>query len=55
MGETVAYFRERLGGKPFTWGGGNLKDAGTLRKNYIAALRAADGHDIAPLLRFVRS
>ena len=46
---------ERLGGKPFTWGGGSLKDVGTLRKKYVAALQAADGHDIAPLLGFVRS
>jgi Fic-DOC domain mobile mystery protein B len=46
---------ERLGGKSFTWGGGSLKDVGTLRKTYVAALQAADGHDIGPLLRFVRS
>ena len=26
-----------------------------LRKSYIAALKAADKHDIEPLLRFVRS
>jgi len=46
---------ERLGGKAFTWGGGSLKDRGTLRNKYIGALQAADGHDIAPLLAFVRS
>ena len=45
----------RLGGSTFSWGGGQLADTGTLRSNYIAALRSADGHDIAPLLRFART
>ena len=46
---------ERLGEKPFSWGSGNLKDAGTLREQYVAALRAADGHDFGPLVKFARS
>ena len=46
---------ERLGGKPFGWGGGALVGIGELRSRYIAALRAADGHDIKPLLAFARS
>ncbi len=46
---------ERLGGEPFSWGGGTLHDVGALRTAYIAALRAADGHDINPLLEFARS
>ncbi len=46
---------ERLGGKPFGWGCGNLTGAGELRANYVTALRAADGHDIGPLLAFARS
>ena len=46
---------ERLGGKPFSWGSGSLADVGTLRAQYIAALKAADGHDIGPLMAFVRS
>lgn len=46
---------EQLGGKRFTWGQGSLRDAGDLRKRYIASLRAADGHDIGPLLTFARS
>jgi Fic-DOC domain mobile mystery protein B len=46
---------ERLGGGPFSWGGGRLTDIGELRARYIAALRAADNHDIAPLLEFARS
>ena len=45
----------RLGGVPFTWGGGTLRDIGTLRAEYITALRAADNHDLAPLLAFARS
>ncbi|MGX5799647.1 mobile mystery protein B [Bradyrhizobium sp. Arg314] len=44
-----------LGGEPFSWGGGTLRDIGTLRAEYIAALRAADNHDFAPLLAFARS
>lgn len=39
----------------FTWGSGNLVNAGDCRKQYIDALRAADRYDYEPLLRFVRS
>ncbi|MGD9668817.1 MAG: mobile mystery protein B [Hyphomicrobiaceae bacterium] len=46
---------ERLGGQPFTWGGGSLHDIGELRRQYIDALRAADNHDIEPLVEFARS
>lgn len=46
---------ERLGGEAFSWGGGSPVDPGELRAQYIAALRAADGHDIGPLLAFARS
>ncbi len=47
---------ERLGGKPFSWGSsGNLANAGDLRAHYVAALKAADNHDIGPLLAFARS
>jgi len=46
---------ERLGGTPFSWGGRSLTDTGDLRRRYIAALRAADNHDIGPLLTFARS
>lgn len=45
----------QLGGAPFSWGGGTLRDIGTLRAEYIAALRAADQHDFTPLLAFARS
>ena len=46
---------ERLGGQSFTWGGGAIGDMGELRARYIAALRAADEHDINPLINFARS
>lgn len=46
---------ERLGGSPFSWGGGSLANVGELRARYVAALRAADNHDIAPLIEFARS
>lgn len=39
----------------FTWGSGNLVDAGECRQRYISALRAADRYDYGPLLAFVRS
>jgi hypothetical protein len=46
---------ERLSSPPLTWGGGSLADVGEMRAKYIAALRAADNHDIGPLLEFARS
>ena len=46
---------EKLGGRPFSWGGGRLADVGELRARYVAALQAADNHDIGPLLAFARS
>ena len=44
-----------MGQERFCWGGMNLVDIGETRKRYIAALQDADGHDIGPLLEFVRS
>ena len=44
-----------IGQERFSWGGMNLVDIGETRKRYIAALQDADGHDIGPLLEFVRS
>ncbi|QCI63946.1 mobile mystery protein B [Phreatobacter stygius] len=46
---------QRLGGEPFSWGGGGLADVGELRARYVAALQAADNHDIGPLLAFARA
>ncbi len=44
----------RLGGERFSWGRESLRDPGIARQQYIAALRAADNHDLAPLLAFAR-
>lgn len=46
---------EALGGEPFSWGGGTLADTRELRTRYIAVLKAADDHNIEPLLTFARS
>ena len=43
-----------LGRERFSWGSGNLVDANTTRAQYVAALRAADGHDYDLLKKFVR-
>lgn len=46
----------RKQGRPiFTWGGADIVRAGDFRRSYINALRAADKHDIRPLLVFARS
>jgi Fic-DOC domain mobile mystery protein B len=46
----------RLGGRRFSWGGAtNLQKASDVRGRYIAALKAADGYDLGPLLAFARS
>jgi Fic-DOC domain mobile mystery protein B len=46
---------ESMGHERFSWGGKNPVDVGETRERYIAALQAADEHDIGPLLEFVRS
>jgi Fic-DOC domain mobile mystery protein B len=48
-------FLVSLGSTPFSWGRVNLVNVGETRSEYIAALRAADNHDIRPLLEFVRT
>lgn len=45
----------RLERPAFTWGRENLISAGETRAQYVEALRAADAHDIGPLLKFARS
>jgi Fic-DOC domain mobile mystery protein B len=45
----------RLGRPRFTWGSANLAEPHEVRARYVAALRAADKHDIGPLLEFARS
>jgi len=39
----------------FTWGNADLSQAGSARQRYISALHAADEHNYAPLLEFVRT
>ncbi len=39
----------------FSWGRASLRAAGAARARYIEALRAADEHDIGPLLEFARA
>lgn len=46
---------QRLGRPRFSWGSGNLVDAGECRRRYIDALRAADRYDYQPLMDFVRT
>ena len=43
------------GGGRLTWGSANLQQAGDVRKRYIESLKAADDHDMGPLLAFARS
>jgi Fic-DOC domain mobile mystery protein B len=45
----------QLGRPQFSWGSRNLNDANVTRAAYIAALRAADAHDLGPLILFARS
>ena len=45
----------QLDGQRFSWGGADLQKAGTARAVYIAALQAADNHDLGPLVTFARS
>lgn len=46
---------KNLGQPYFSWGRTTLVAAGTTRQQYIEALRAADRHNIEPLLEFARS
>ena len=40
---------------PFTWGRIDLVDPSATRATYVHALKAADHHDLGPLLAFVRT
>ena len=44
----------QLGGERFPWGQATLL-RGETRSRYIAALKAADNHDLTPLITFARS
>jgi Fic-DOC domain mobile mystery protein B len=48
-------FSVQLGGPRFSWGRINLQTAGDVRRAYVDALRAADEHDLDPLIAFARS
>jgi Fic-DOC domain mobile mystery protein B len=52
---TDILLEEVLKKEAFTWGNGNLTDASKTRKQYIGALKAADGYDYSQLSVFVRS
>jgi Fic-DOC domain mobile mystery protein B len=45
----------QLGRERFSWGRESLRDPGAARARYIEALRAADDHDMGPLLAFARA
>lgn len=45
----------QLGGTRFTWGGADLQAASEARDKYMSTLKAADNHDLAPLIAFARS
>lgn len=45
----------QLGRPRFTWGSAKLVELKEARKQYVNALRAADEHDIGPLVGFARS
>lgn len=45
----------RLGGNRFTWGSTSLTETSAARAAYVAALQAADNHDLQPLLAFAQS
>ena len=46
---------EEHGAPRFSWGQNSSSDAETVRQQYMAALRAADGKDYQPLFNFVRT
>ena len=46
---------KRLGAKPFSWGAVSLTETSEARTAYVAALKAADDHDLAPLIAFAQS
>ncbi|HUW79167.1 MAG TPA: mobile mystery protein B [Candidatus Nanopelagicaceae bacterium] len=53
--EAADLLLKSLGSSPFSWGGGRLEVASSIRDRYITALRSADAGDFTPLADFVRS
>jgi len=52
VGDALA---QQLGQPRFSWGSQNLIDPNATRAAYVAALRAADAHDLEPLIVFARA
>jgi Fic-DOC domain mobile mystery protein B len=52
MGDLVAV---QHGSERLSWGRGDLRKSSDVRTVYIDALRAADNHDLGPLLAFAKS
>lgn len=46
---------QQSGAQAFTWGRGNLLNAGATRDQYLGCLRAADAGDFTSLFAFIRS
>lgn len=44
-----------FGEERFSWGSAQLRDPGDVRRRYVDALKAADNHDLGPLMEFARS
>lgn len=52
---TDVLLEQKLNRPRFTWGRTELQPEGPVRTEYISALRAADGGNLDPLRKFVRS
>jgi len=52
MGDLVAV---QQGADRLSWGRSDLRKSSDVRDAYIDALRAADNHDLGPLLVFAKS
>jgi len=49
------YLVRALGRPAFSWGADHVTSTAELRASYLRALRAADAHEIEPLIAFARS
>jgi len=49
------YLVRALGREDFSWGAVTTRTTAELRTAYLRALRAADGHELHPLIEFARS
>jgi Fic-DOC domain mobile mystery protein B len=53
MGDII--IEKLYGQEPFSWGAGNISEAGDSRNTYLQAVKSADQGEYAPLLAFARS